>query len=168
MDCGFIVGDQWFRLRACGIIVNNNQVLMSKNIEDDYYYAVGGAIQHGESSEQAVIREVQEETGLNLEIDRLLFIHENFFKTSTPDRATLCHEVSFYYLMKYNGEPVVSGSKNMYGVDELVEWIDLQDYEISQAYPLFYAQLKDGIPENTQHIVEIDRQIKGVTDVYFS
>lgn len=168
MDCGFIVDDQWFRLRACGIIIDNNRVLMSKNIEDDYYYAVGGGIHHGETSEQAVIREVQEETGLTLEIDRLLFIHENLFKSSKPDVATLCHEVSFYYLMKYNGESVVSGSKNMYGVDELVEWIDLQKYDQIQAYPLFYAQLKDGIPENCQHITEIDRQIKGVSDVYLS
>lgn len=33
----------------------------------------------GETAEQAVIREVYEETGIMYQIERLAFIHENFF-----------------------------------------------------------------------------------------
>ncbi|QHQ63847.1 NUDIX domain-containing protein [Anaerocolumna sedimenticola] len=42
------------------------------------YYTVGGAVKIKETSEEAVIREVYEETGVNFEIDRLVFIQERF------------------------------------------------------------------------------------------
>ena len=42
-----------FRVRACGIIINNNCVLMIKNNVDDYFYPVCGAIHIGETLEDA-------------------------------------------------------------------------------------------------------------------
>jgi len=47
----------------------------------------GGSLEHGESAEEAVIRELWEETNLHIEIERLLFV-----KTWKPDR------VGIYYL----------------------------------------------------------------------
>ncbi len=49
-----------FRVRACCIIINENKVLMMKNNTEDYYYSVGGAIQIGETIEEACLREVIE------------------------------------------------------------------------------------------------------------
>lgn len=77
-DINLQQNDQWFRLRACAIIIKDNKVLMAKNDKVSYYYTVGGAVKINESIEEAVKREVLEETGLNLEIDRLLYIHQNF------------------------------------------------------------------------------------------
>ena len=57
-DCGFRKGDMWFRYRAAAIIVEDDCVLFAANEEVDYYYSIGGGVHLGESSEEAVKREV--------------------------------------------------------------------------------------------------------------
>ena len=63
-DCGFTKENNWFRYRAAAIIVENDCVLLATNDKVDYYYSVGGGVQMGEKSEDAVVREVFEETGI--------------------------------------------------------------------------------------------------------
>lgn len=53
---------------------------MVENDRFDHMYSVGGRIKFGETAEESVVREVFEETGMKMEIDRLGFIHENFFQ----------------------------------------------------------------------------------------
>ena len=79
IECSFTSGNKWFRLRACGNLINDGKVLMIRNERDPYYYSVGGGVKHNETTETAVIREVWEETRFKFEIDRLVFIHENLF-----------------------------------------------------------------------------------------
>lgn len=57
-ECTFTSGTDWFRLRACGIIINDGKVLMIRNDSDPFYYSVGGCVQHGENLEDAAVREV--------------------------------------------------------------------------------------------------------------
>ena len=53
-------------LRVGAIIMKNGKILMvGNNIRPEYLYSVGGRIKFGETSEEAVIREVYEETGVN-------------------------------------------------------------------------------------------------------
>ena len=49
-DCGFEKGNNWFRYRTGGIIINNNKMLFVKSAIGDYYYMVGGGVHLGESS----------------------------------------------------------------------------------------------------------------------
>ena len=59
-------------LRVGAIIMKDGQFLMVGNKKcPDYLYSVGGRIKFGETAEEAVVREVYEETGINMEIDRL-------------------------------------------------------------------------------------------------
>ena len=53
-------------IRVGAIIMQNGKILMVGNRRSDYYYSVGGRIKFGETAEEAVIREVQEETGVRL------------------------------------------------------------------------------------------------------
>ena len=57
MDCCFVDGNKRFRYRACAIIIEDNEVLFAKNALDDYYYSIGGAVEVGETLEDAVKRE---------------------------------------------------------------------------------------------------------------
>ena len=78
LDCGFTIEDRWFRYRAGAIIVENDCVLAVGNEKETYYYSVGGGVHMNEKAEDAVVREVLEETGVSYQIDRLAVIHETF------------------------------------------------------------------------------------------
>ena len=67
-DCGFTRENNWFRYRAAAIIIENDCVLFAGNEVEDYYYSIGGGVHHGETAEDAVIREVYEETGLRVRL----------------------------------------------------------------------------------------------------
>jgi 8-oxo-dGTP pyrophosphatase MutT (NUDIX family) len=68
-----------FNYRVGAIIIRDGKILMVQNQSSSCYYSVGGRIKYGESSAQAIVREVFEETGVCLEIERLGFLHENSF-----------------------------------------------------------------------------------------
>lgn len=89
-------------LRVGAIIMKDGQILMVGNKRSPaYLYSVGGRIQFGETAEEAVRREVREETGVDMEVDRLGFVHENYFYGDAPaNMGKLIYEISFYFYMK--------------------------------------------------------------------
>lgn len=61
--------------RVCAAIIKDNNILMVFHQHDNrsYWTLPGGGVDHGETPEQAVIREVLEETGLHSTISKFLF-----------------------------------------------------------------------------------------------
>ncbi len=161
VECSFVFENKWFRLRACGILINDGKVLMIRNDRDPYYYSVGGAVRHGETIETAAIREVWEETGVNFEIDRLAFIHENFFNGNQDSifQGLVCHELAFYYLMKWQPESRVKDSSlTSDGLQEHLVWFDIKELTDTNlvVYPEFFAQELKQFSFTPKHIVTIE------------
>lgn len=93
-------GDGFLNIRSGAIIMKDGKLLMVGN-DRDYLYSVGGRLKFGETAEEAVVREVFEETGVQMEIDRLGFVHENYFYGDAPsNRNRLIYEISFFFYMK--------------------------------------------------------------------
>ena len=94
--------DGIINLRVGAIIMRDGKFLMAGNkMRPQYLYSVGGRIKFGETAEEAVKREVLEETGYELEIDRLGFVHENYFYgDAKTNLGMLIYEISFFYYMK--------------------------------------------------------------------
>jgi len=60
------------------IIVDNHFLLMKRIVQNNSYYTlVGGEVVGGESPEQALVREVKEETQLDVISARLVFTEQN-------------------------------------------------------------------------------------------
>jgi mutator protein MutT len=78
-----------------------------------------GAVSAGETSEQAALREVREETGIGAEIVKLLDTIEYYFRAGD----TLIRKRVDFYLMRY-----VSGdlTPQLSEVDD-VEWVELSE-----------------------------------------
>jgi 8-oxo-dGTP diphosphatase len=68
------------RVRVCGICIKEQSVLLVKhhalNKSGDFWAPPGGGMEFGTSAEKNLKREFLEETGLQIEIERFLFVHE--------------------------------------------------------------------------------------------
>ena len=63
------------RPRVCAAIIRDNSILMvhHRDAQRAYWTLPGGAIEAGETPQEAVVREVKEETGLQAHVSRFLF-----------------------------------------------------------------------------------------------
>jgi 8-oxo-dGTP pyrophosphatase MutT (NUDIX family) len=156
-DCSFQSGSQWFRYRAAAIIIENGEVLMAKNDIDDYFYTIGGGVHLGETAEQAVQREVFEETGVKYEVERLAFINECFFHGDGSLSGKECHVIEFYFLMKPKGNKELNSNSMTQGVVEYMCWLPIDKIGEYKAFPLFFINELQNIKNGIRHFVSDER-----------
>ena len=100
----------------------NKKVLLVKNKGKDlsYYTLPGGAVEPGETLEEAAKREVKEETGLDVELDGIFSVNEAFFE----DRG---HHAIFFV---FRGR-IIGGEIAILMPDEIEEvtWMDAEEAE---------------------------------------
>src|SRR5689334_8740237 len=62
-------------IRVCGAILRGDSILMVFHQHDgqSYWTLPGGGVESGESPQEAVVRECEEETGLHAHVSRFLF-----------------------------------------------------------------------------------------------
>lgn len=160
-DCCFEQDGFWFRYRAAAIIMEDGCVLMAYNDADDYYYSIGGGVHLGETSEEAVIREVKEETGITYEVERLAFVNESMFYGEGSLSGKQCHVVEFYYLMKQKGCKLLKNGESrnatFEGMPEYLQWIPLDEFIYYKAFPKFFCEKLCKMPEVIEHFVSDER-----------
>ena len=95
-----MVRQEDLRLRPAvyGIIVNDGKVLLMRLLRTGKYHPPGGGIGLGEKVEDALRREIREETGIEVEIERFAHFAELFFYYDPSKRAY--HGLHFYYVCR--------------------------------------------------------------------
>ena len=156
-DLTVVDGKNMLNVRVAGIVIKDNRVLMVKNLRSDYIYSLGGRLKFGESAQEGVVREVEEESGIRLEVDRLGFIHENFFIGSTPSKMNAhVYEITFYFYMKVPEDfSVETGVETADDDRETLVWLDW--HTDRQYYPRFFRTELDNPVQEIKHIVTDDR-----------
>lgn len=87
-----------FRPSAYGFIVQGDQILVMRNKSNGKLWFPGGGIEMHERLEEGLRREVMEETGLEVEIGKLVLNKENFFYYQPLDEAY--HAFLFFYVCR--------------------------------------------------------------------
>lgn len=82
---------------ARALIVTGEKLLLVSNT-GDYWYTPGGRLEPGESLEQCLVREVFEETGLQIEVDNLIHVAE--FIEIEQSR----HKIECYFVARAIGD----------------------------------------------------------------
>ena len=78
MDISFAAGEEKFNYRVAAVILNGGKLLAMRDEYSPYYYLPGGRVKLGETAEQAVIREIQEELHVTAEIVLPLWLNKPF------------------------------------------------------------------------------------------
>lgn len=146
-------------IRVGAIILRDGKFLMvGNNGRPEYLYSVGGRIKFGETAEEAVKREVLEETGYELEIDRLGFVHENYFYGDAPTNfGKLIYEISFFFYMKVpdDFEPECNSSTED-DSDEFLRWVTPD--EPVKYFPEFFRHELKNPTDSVKHFVTDGRK----------
>lgn len=79
LDLSFTTAEGKFNYRVCALLLQEGKILAMQDERSPYYYLPGGRVQMGETAEQAVMREVREELGVAVEIQRPLWLNQAFF-----------------------------------------------------------------------------------------
>lgn len=106
-DIKLIIDQKNFKYRVNGIIIHGGKVLALRR-SDGAYSLPGGHVRIGEDSNEAIIREMLEETKTHVSIIKELAIIE-FFYVDRNNSET--HEVSFYYLVEPKKYDKIKSSK---------------------------------------------------------
>jgi ADP-ribose pyrophosphatase YjhB (NUDIX family) len=118
------------RLAAYGVIRRDGRVLLCRvapgNLGEGRWTLPGGGLQFGEAPAAAVVREVEEETGLVARITGEPVIHSDTGEWPFSAGPVTYHTVRFVYPMELAGgteRPEVGGSTDEFG------WFSIADLE---------------------------------------
>ena len=158
MDISFTFDNGKFNYRVCAMMIYDGKILAMKDERSPYYYLPGGRVEMGETAEEAVIRETQEELGITPEIIRPLWLNQGFF-TEDVDGLSY-HELCIYFLMDITKTDLISkgdfftskeGSKT-----HIFKWLEFEKLEGEYFYPLFLKKDICNLPDEFTIRTEIE------------
>ena len=95
-DWSFETDDYSCGFRTAAVLIKNNKILVQRDRNGTAFALPGGHVRTGETSENALIREISEEIGADIKCKRLLWIEESFWNGDEKQK----HNIAFYYLVE--------------------------------------------------------------------
>lgn len=132
------------RAKAVYLFRNEDKILLTKGYDPakdaHYLIPVGGGIEFGETSEQAMIREVREEIAQQIHSPKLLGVLENLFSFDGMQG----HEIVFVYQAEFSD--ITAYDNSLHGFEPnhvplIAEWFSLEQVRHNQ-YPIYPNGIK--------------------------
>lgn len=107
---------------ARGLLIENGHVLMCRHIKADYCYLPGGHVEFAEKAQDALTREIMEETGLESSAGGLLLTTEQSFH----DGKRVHHEINMVFHVEQLG-PSSTPLQAVESMEKKIDflWVDL-------------------------------------------
>ena len=103
-------------------IIDDGKVLLTKREDFEVWCLPGGGVESGESIEEAITREVQEETGLKISVLRLVGVYSDPDSLVVYDEDTSVQIVALSFEAEItDGEPGLSDETSDWGYFSLEE-----------------------------------------------
>ena len=149
MDISYTAGGSKFNYRVCAVILSGSRILAMHDERSPYYYLPGGRVRMGETAEQAVLREVEEELQITAKIVRPLWLNQGFF-TEDVDHLHY-HEICLYFLIDVSDTGLTEkGSRFTTAEGPHIhdfEWLDFDRMKNEYFYPVFLKTAIYDLPE---------------------
>ena len=149
MDITFDTSEGRFNYRVCAILLQGERLLAMHDERSPYYYLPGGRVRMGERAEDAVLREVREELGIEARIKRPLWLSQSFF-TDDVDRIGF-HEMCLYFLLDASETNLLLRGDRFRGPERRhvhdFKWLPFARLKDEYFYPLFLKTEIYHLPE---------------------
>ena len=148
-DIRYKENNHQFHYRTSAIIYNKDKtkILLFKSSNRDFYMLPGGKVNELESSEDALKREVKEETGLEISI----IDFKCFSECVVTDKEMTYQQVEAIYEASYNDEINNDEFNGLEGNWILFKWFNINDLDNVLIEP---KEIKDILKNNKNHIVD--------------
>ena len=158
MDISFKSNNEKFNYRVCAMMISDGKILAMHDDRSPYYYLPGGRVTLGETAENAIIREIQEELGVTPKIVRPLWLNQAFF---TEDVDNLhYHELCIYFLMDISNTDLLERGELFTSNEGLrkhtFEWLEFERLKDEYFYPLFLKKDIFNLPNEFTIRTEIE------------
>ena len=158
MDITFETEEGRFNYRVCAVLLDGGRILAMHDERSPYYYLPGGRVRMGERAEDAVLREVREELGIEAKILRPLWLSQSFFNEDVV-RADY-HELCLYFLVDASATDLLTRGDRFRGPElrhvHDFEWLPFERLKDEYFYPLFLKTEIFHLPE--QLTLRTDRE----------
>lgn len=144
-----------FKFRVSGLVIKNNKILLVDMDDSGFLCLPGGYVELGETTEEAVKRELAEEIGKTCEISKYLGVVENYFINKNSKKM---HEISFYYLMdiidniKDEDFTLIENDKG-HNIKLDFKWIDLDKIHLFDVRPRFLISITKNEKLEFNHLI---------------
>ena len=127
-------------VRSTGVIIHGDKILLHHNLNRPYYALIGGRVKLFENSEEAAIREFEEETGEKVFVLNHLTTIENFYNYNGFD----VYEIEFVYRLEFEDDKLKNMTDTLYnkeGKDYLqYEWVNFNDFDKIEIRPIEFMK----------------------------
>lgn len=140
-----------FCLRTAAVIQHEGRVLLARDALPAYYLP-GGAVTINEKAEDALLRELSEELGIEVAIRRPLWISERFYRH--PADGQHIHELCTYFAVDISGTDLLSRGDRFTcrDADEFFEWVSLETLDEQNLVPEFLKTGLQNLPDTVQFL----------------
>lgn len=90
--------ERQFLYRTAAVALNGDLVLLQRIGDAKFWCLPGGRMEIGETAEAGLKRELREETGLEADVGRLVWVIENFYGQGD----VRLHEIGLYFLVRFD------------------------------------------------------------------
>ena len=158
MDITFTTEEGRFNYRVCAVLLDERRILAMHDERSPYFYLPGGRVRMGERAEDAVLREVREELGIEARIVRPLWLSQSFFNEDVAHVDY--HELCLYFLLDASATDLLTRGDRFRGPElrhiHDFEWLPFERLKDEYFYPLFLKTEIFHLPE--QLTLRTDRE----------
>ena len=131
------------RIRAAGVLIKDDKILLIRHQkkDDTYWLLPGGGVDYGETMEESLKREFQEECNIDVEVKEMVFISQGI----SPNKSR--HIVHMNFVVEYIGGELRVGDE---GILKEVCYLSLDELEKITLYPNIKKELKEYYRGNKQ------------------
>lgn len=153
-DILFSTEEYIFSYRVAGILVQDEKVLLQCPEGDTAHAFPGGHIKLGETNEEALVREFQEETGFAIAVGKLDWVVEMLFPWGDKN----FHQICLYYRVTLKDSVTVPHTQSFLSseADSGIHfyWVPIEKTSELELYPVEAKELLQRLSDDrTDHFV---------------